>query len=239
MPVVSGLATKYEYRCNGSNGTRGLSPAELIAMGTISVAKFDVNSNDTETALFIGIANVGEKWLKPIPNNEDYSMILLPNDGVAKYKKKIGDDGAPIFTHWRNEWDGFDHLTDMPELGQGETLESFPAAQANSVCIKVTPIPDRQRAIELKYTELKQAWLEENKDATPSAKDISGWKTSAENSVPCVELSLIYLAKDYAEGLDTTPEFKTGAQYIDNKTWTPEKLNDMGFLLALNTVWAA
>lgn len=53
MPVVSGLATKYDYRCDGSNNTGGLQPGEMIAMAAISIANRTYGqTGDDELDLF-------------------------------------------------------------------------------------------------------------------------------------------------------------------------------------------
>lgn len=240
MPVVSGLATKYDYRCDGSNNTGGLQPGEMIAMAAISIANRTYGqTGDDELNLFKLFGGVSEEWLAPIPKEEDHSMILLPYAGVAYYKQsKDAATGEPVFNLIGYEPKDGSALVEIPTPEEGVSIVDFPYAAANSVGIKVTPIGDRENTTKTEFEVL----LEKYNDAlgegkTADSAQISELKKSAERITPCVALSLMQLNKNYVHVIDSKVSFAEEEVWSDVKTWTPEKLDTMGFLSVLNTVW--
>ena len=95
MPVVSGFENIYSYRCDGSDNTGGVVPAELIAMGTVSISKRNEGVTEQETSLFSELSKISEKWLKCVPS-ENHSMTLLPWNGGTKWYEIIQEDNGKI-----------------------------------------------------------------------------------------------------------------------------------------------
>lgn len=244
MPVVSGLATKYDYRCDGSNGTGGLQPGEMIAMAAVSIANNTYGkTEEKETELFQAFEPVAEEWIDfPVPSSEDHSMILLPYDGYNGYiQYKDATTGEFVYElayGWNKKAPS---LTVIPELEEGQTLVEYSFSQKNSVGIKVTPIIDREESIALTYEKAKNAWTEEHTDENGklteeiTAKQISEWKIYAERNTPCVKLTLETIDEEFVHLLHSVP--KTTTIFTDETVWTPAKLDTMGFLSVLNTVW--
>lgn len=251
MPVVGGLSTKYEYRCNGSNNTGGVRPAELIAMGTISVArKFEGSVHPVTEQTFpeearklTAIGIIGEKWLKIIPNEADFSMTLLPQTGEHRYKVTV------------NETTKEPHYELLSESApEEENVIKLPYTGVGAFCLRVVPILDRNKSIEDNYNALKDAWEKQNADKEfpeeMTSKLISAWKVEAERTAPAVEVQILKLEKQYVEGLGTGPNennkytselvFSDDIPWFkDDKTWTPQELDNLGFLSIINSVWPA
>ena len=244
MPVVGGFVAQYEYRCDGSNNTRGLSPAELIAMATISISKYTEGTSDEEVKRLTYLANITDKgWLPPVPTAENHAMVLLPQDGVRAY---VG-----TFDKTTGQINYKELSSESYTLAAGEFLAKNGYAASDSICVRVVPILNRD--ISTQFEIVKAQWILDNTttkteedgtittiEPTVTEEVIVVLKEEAERLVPAVELQLLKLGAEFIANI-TEPDDIVFANekliYSDNATWTPKALDDLGFLNVLNTIW--
>ena len=247
MPVVSGLVAKYEYRCDGNNNTRGVTPAEIIAMATISISKHTLEGTSTEeTERLKHLANITDKgWLPVVPTAENHAMVLLPQDGTHSYIGSFDKATGQI---------KYEELTSEEyTLEAGQFLAKNGYAANNSICVRVLPILEREAAISAQFEIEKAQWILDNtitkteEDGTtteivPTVTEevVAILKEEAEKLVPAVELQLLKLGAEFITNI-TDPNSIVFANeeliYSDSKTWTPKALESLGFLAISNTIW--
>lgn len=254
MPVLNGLITQNAYRC--CEGQDGLTPAEIISMGTISISSVSKGSyTEEEKEYFEYLSRISEEWIPQVPDFSDHSMILLPADGYNHYVVQTNVTTGEVNLHYLITTPHEDTRVEIPGEIEGENGEMIQLpenastvvkamAQANSVGIKITPIENRESEVNTTYAALEAKWREEQRlqgvgDPVITVGQQENWRRIAETTTPAIKFELLKLATEYIYGISDEITFVQEPIYTNNTTWTPEKLDKLGFLQVLDTVWSS
>lgn len=246
MPVVSGLKNNYSYRCDGSNNTGGVRPAELIALASVSISRMtDASSSEdskkAETNALAQLAAISENYYGVVPDETTHSMTLVPLSGTRWYTVTQNEDKTVTYTIVEN----YGNLSDEEKA----KCVSYKYVASDSVGVQVYPIEtitvtkngetvtySRFEYVEKIYEEKVKAWQDENTNQQISTNKRKELMTAAEREVQAVGIRFVTLTADYLPPV--APQFKAkNLQTIDTKHWTPKELDVFGVLSAINSVW--